>query len=658
MSGIILLGFLAITCILYLIFSIILTVFGSIFLFLIQKRSFGKWELSKLESVLISYAIGVSIYLFIAYILDILQIFNFYFAYLSFIIVDILFLIYLYKLNILNKNLKYFKEYLNFNKENSKLLFILFLIIIGLQFLKILPRLLYNSSLGSSDPYSWTSSVFYALDHFHMNYRWFGPDYPAGFTLFCTGNLLIVPNNYIAFFFMKFACMPFITFFILTIFSISRRIFKESYLIFFTMIMVLVSNYFLQRTVMFLPSSISTLLISIALIIYLTKAPNYLIGFIIPAVYLLHSLSAIFFLMALVIFYFIKIIKSMKNRNLLKNNLNEIFRIILITFILLIPYVLHAFIVYDKNVIRIISIIIRKLKIFQTTEDLQIEQFSTFILILFNSGESILGFDRFIELFWKRTIGLFFLLAFAGLFLRTKEKDDKYKDIIILLKVGLILVFLVFYIPFLLNLEFIIENQFYDFTSYRIIETFTPHIIILSAIALEFLVKRSEEYWYFLKSKYERFRNFLKKHKPRKYNTNFKTSIIVLIISSSMVFYIFREKFYMNHHHFNFAETILYISENIPEDSNIGIPRFDEKQRNSIYRLLYNYDTKYYYRDNISTYENFYNFCSILNIKYVILKRTSFNETNLTEFDTEDKFIKIFQPIEEDNIYGLYKFEK
>ena len=99
--------YVALTCLIAACFIIVIIIFGNIFLFLLSKKDRNKWELTHLEYILISFAIGISIYLSYAYILDIFQFFNFYSAYRVFLLIDSCFLVYLFKNN--NMSLWYAK---------------------------------------------------------------------------------------------------------------------------------------------------------------------------------------------------------------------------------------------------------------------------------------------------------------------------------------------------------------------------------------------------------------------------------------------------------------------------------------------------------------------------------------------------------------------
>ncbi|GAG31948.1 unnamed protein product, partial [marine sediment metagenome] len=194
------------------------------------------------------------------------------------------------------------------------------------------------------DPYLWTSAVLYLNEFGAVNHLKVGYEYPWGFAFFCGGNLLISPDFATTYLFMKYACFPFLNFYTLVLFSITKRFFKRPSLIFFCLISILPNTYFLYRIIMFLSSSIAVLLILISFIIIMTEAPNYLLGFILPATLLMNPVYTLFFSLALIIFYFVRIIVNIRN---IISIIKEILAITILSFIFIIPYIISIYILFD-----------------------------------------------------------------------------------------------------------------------------------------------------------------------------------------------------------------------------------------------------------------------------------------------------------------------
>ncbi|MHA1336914.1 MAG: hypothetical protein ACTSPW_14455, partial [Promethearchaeota archaeon] len=264
MDAILIVFYTFLTILYFIAFSVLITILGGIILFIILKKEKSEWDIGKLEYCLLSYAIGISIYLIISYILDIFLVFNIYFGY--FLVI---------KESIQNNNTKIYK-------------IILFSIVIFFIILRFFPLLALSSSLPAEDPFAWTVSIFYLLDHQHINYDLFRSYYPCGFTFINAGTLLIAPSKTVAFFYMKFGFIPYLFLLILCLYSILIQFFKDNLeYIFFCIFLMLSYNYLLQRTIIFLPSLIVNILILISILILTTKIPNYLLGFTIPAMFLM-----------------------------------------------------------------------------------------------------------------------------------------------------------------------------------------------------------------------------------------------------------------------------------------------------------------------------------------------------------------------------------
>ncbi len=100
--------------------------------------------------------------------------------------------------------------------------------------------------------------------------------------------------------------------------------------------------------------------------------------------------------------------------------------------------------------------------------------------------------------------------------------------------------------------------------------------------------------------------------------------------------------------------------EHIPEWKTIAVRDFaydgDDFTRHVLYDLLFEYKLIYYNCSDNLTYNEFRSFCWEKQIDYVVLKRSSFNETFLSSFDAHTNFIKIHQEREKDWYYGVYIF--
>ncbi|MFX1260183.1 MAG: hypothetical protein ACFFAN_20220, partial [Promethearchaeota archaeon] len=642
------------------LFTLIITLFGGIFIFSFQKRSKERWKLTKLEYLFLSYSIGLSLYVVISYILDIFIFFNFYSAYLPYLIIDSIFLLYLYKSKVLREF--FFKIKVIIKREYKYLIKIIsiFLIISIIQFIFFWDKLIYKNSLVGYDSYLWTGHVLYVLEYGHfiyLDYR-----YPAGFAFFCAGNLLIISDLNFVYYFMKFACLPFLTLYLFVMLIISQKIFKKCYLIFFCLISVLSYSYFLHRTIAFYPSLIANLLILISLIIIITNAKNYLIGFIIPAVFLIHPISALFFIIALLIFYYIKIIKSiLKHKNTL-SLVKEIFFICLFTIIFLIPYFIATYI--EKGEISIIFTYFLKKPTEDNSSNIKFQDvsFLTSFLLIFNENLlDLISINEISSLFYL-TLGPFLIFSIGGFFFNNNDEFDFDKDFIEFLRIGLILIFLFFYIPHIFEPDLTELHNFIYILKYRVLETFCGHIVILAALFLNFTFDLSDKLWQSLKRKNNKIRNFSLNHNLAEKLINIKAILILTLISSAFVFNLSRKDFYYQYAYpDHFVESIQYIKEECPKNSDIAVYKFKKYYYNKIYFLLYNYEINYFNFDNQKdlSFDEFYDFIESNDIDFLILGTDRYSRTFLETLSNNSSFIEleIFKADQSSNSNDEYSYD-
>ncbi|MHA1253262.1 MAG: hypothetical protein ACTSRP_25000 [Candidatus Helarchaeota archaeon] len=634
-------------------FFFIISIFGWSITSIIQKKT-NDWELKTLENLFLSFGIGLTFYIIICYICDTFQTFNYFTVILPIVIYDI---IYLFYSIFITKSFHFIFK----NQKSKKNGISILIIIIGIVILyyRIQSTIFKNSAYFLLDPYAWAYSVFYLLEHQYLSASFFAPTYPQGFTFYCAGNLLLIKSNFtIEYMFMKFGFFIIFIYYIILIYIISNRIFPEHEVFsFYCILMLLAHNYLIYRTIMFLPSSIANFLILICMLILLTKVPNYLLGLIIPTIYLFHNLSLFYFLLILFILYAINIIKNSKEKIIIKEILKEIIIIIFLCFILLIPYFINAYIRFNIDLISMIKVYFHTVGILSIMEE-NSNKFLTIYLILIDNVNQFINLLNFksLEFLYKKTIEFFFIFGIFGLFINYNKKKEEFKDFILFLKIGIILILLIFYFFYF----FLNNNHFYYVTRYRILENFSFIVIILSAIFIEWFFDKLNVRWNsrFLKLKIKKV-NFKIKKCKKMYKITFQTLMFFFFCIFSFFYVINREGFY--YYYYNsiyYNENIIYINQHIPKGSHIGVRDLSEvDQSNNPHFLLYNYKLFYYSaKENYSNYYKFVEFCENYNIDYVILKLTFFNESNLVLFLNSTHFKKIYTPLERDWIYGIYKF--
>lgn len=319
-----------------------------VFLFIFsKKKSKSKWLLTKLEYFFISYAVGILIYIQLAYILNFYKLFNFITAFLPFLIISLIFLLYLIKVKKVKEALTQIKISLNTNRNNNIIYALILSCIFILQFLFFWPKVSETLALSAfNDTHRWIKQTIFIQKYGFVNFPEQAIIYPWGFNFFCAGNLLISPDFRTTYFFIKLAGFPFLNFYTIIFFSITKRFLKESSLIFFCLIFLFSDINFLLRSILFLSSTISLLLILISLIILLTNTPKYLLGFTISGIFLINPIYAFYIIIALIIFYILKLINS---KNLHTSLFKEIISIFSLFALFSIVYIISCVIFYKLN---------------------------------------------------------------------------------------------------------------------------------------------------------------------------------------------------------------------------------------------------------------------------------------------------------------------
>ena len=595
------------TYVIFSLFFVVITLFGGIFVYVLQNYGKKKWNLSLLEFSFLSFAVGILIYLVFGYILSFFKIFNFYSAYLPFLVMAAGFLLVLYRNKTLHRIWANLRIQLKSNYKQLIALGLILCVIFLFQFITYWPMISEDSALLISDPYYWARHTLYLNQNGNVNYLEHGSTYPWGFILYCGGNLLISPDFTTTYYFMKLAAFPFLNLYVLVMFSLSKRLFRAKFLIFFCLLAVLSNLYFSFRVFIFLSSALSVLLILISLLIFLTDIPNYFLGFMIPVIFLFNPAYLFFFMLALVIFYSYKILTAQKDKLVI---FKEFIKIGLISLMFLSVYGFSVILIYQGNLLSVINYF------FQYTK---IE--SVFISFEPISGEVIGGLEIF-----NLILGVFYFITFlilpiVGIFIKTgKKKEDGTKDFYLFIKIGVALTFIIIFI-----LPHFIKTGFFEIYYTRILEIFFPCLILLSGISLKRLKFFSDNLWQKIKLSNVKIQKWAKKDNFFSKNLNLPSLVIFFIILLPILNHIYvRDNLEM---HYLFDDSIItcifYIENSIEVDSNIGVNGFHETH--SPIGLLLNYNLSTYSVDFNLTISEFTNFTQTNNLEYFIMKLSNYN---------------------------------
>lgn len=599
-----------ITYALFSLFFVLIASLGGIIVYTLQKHGKKRWNLNLLELSFISFAVGITVYLFFGYFLIMFNIFNFYTAYLPLLIIAVFFPFFLFREQTLHKIWTHLIKVLKSNEKELIVHSLIIAIIFLTQFMIYWPFISENSALLVGDPYYWTRQILYLNENGIVNYQEQGPTYPWGFIIYCSGNLMISPDFTTTYYFMKLACFPYLNLYILILYTISRRLFKAKFLIFFCLLAVLSNIYFLYRIFSFLSSSLAVLLILITLIIFLTKIPKYFIGFTLPAIFLINPAYFFLILFALIIFGSYQILTSRSKKSLI---FREIGSIMLLFIFFLSIYGLSVIIIYGRDIFFIIETYIQYSAIDTLTISLTpiiIEENNVFNLIL--------------DVIYYIT---FLILPIMGIFIRNRDKPDlRKRNFYRFIKICVLLTFvIVFILPiFIKTASF---NAFYT----RVLEAFFPCIVLLSGISLFKLKFHLENQWQKLKASRLRFNKWINRDNRFSRILNFSNLIIftIIIVSVLNLIYVRDNLSFEYRYDDSLITSVFYIENHVEVGSNIGVGAnyttdlFHETH--SPFGLLYNQNLFSYSEEYNLTITEFANFCLTNNVEYVIIKLADYN---------------------------------
>jgi len=645
-------------------FLFILSIFGYFFLFIIKKFENNSEKLhfeSFLEQLFLSFGIGISVYLSLSYLLDLFALFNFFTAYLSFIIFDVLFIIYYSHENweeIKSKYNKYplyklFKAY--FSKNDN--LFHLGILIFTISTISVIQWIIIieSTSLNYTDPFKWYADTFYLLDNGHINYYHLDYNYPSGYTFFNAGVLLIYPDYLFGYYYFKFIPLYFISLYVIIALTIIRKLFKKKYLILLFALFLLTSRYFLSRTLLYLSSALATGLLIISLLVIINKYPDYIMGFFMAGLYFIHNLTTFYYIFVLMSFYLYRFILILKNREIFFKQIRSILILFVIFIILLIPYLLSIYFIYQNTVVDFISHFFGR---FEEAEYAYIFKDSNIFyqglikliypLEFFKPFVDIRLLDLFDELF-ERSIYYFFIIPIIGLLIHLKPtKSNKDMEILVFFKLFIIIILIFFFLPyFFLSLNLFIKLR------KRILQAFSLPIIIMTLYTIEWLVNLAKRFTNFLILRFNFYKKLINSNKL--FSKFFKIESIltfILIISTSSSFVIHRYPDYNYYYEDELVEVVLYLRNHAEPNSKILREDFDSAV---IFRMLYDMKIKKYDVNESSSYEDLRSEVHERGIDYLIFSKDFFNNNTIEDSLCDNPR---FKELLENDEYILFKYKR
>jgi len=654
---------LLVSFVLYL-FIFLISIFGFIFLFLIKKINKSDWGLNKIEYLVLSFSIGLSIYISYSFIIDIFQVFNFFTAYLPILVIDILFISFLfYKKKISKKSIEnYFLTLIKKLNKNSKKVVTFFLIIIVVLSIQIYFQwraVTEEYALASKDTYLWLGHYWYLLEEGCLWREGLALHYPKGYVFFLAGPVLIHPNYRFAYFFFKFGGIPFFSFFIITLSIILKKIFEKNFLILFGLILTLLSTFIFARFDVFTSSVIPTFLILVIIIILNSKCPFYIVGFLISLAFLTNSVFALFLLIGFSLLFIVKMI--FRQKKLKSIFFNDILKTSILCIILLIPYIINTIIVQNVSLFDIIYRYSLEFGIVELNF-IKINEFEKFGFLLRIDYSDILKQSipdndithGFLDI-EKKILSLFFIFDLIGLILpRKKIIDEKRREIFNFLRISVIVVLFSYAVEIIafmspVSIWFLLN---FAWIKWRALEAFVGPCIVMACLVSEIFINKTKKFTIWLSNKCKIYKKMINNDFGSKF-LKIENIIIILLLISSMGLFVNRSKasneYYFNKDH---IDTIFYIKDNIPENSKILV-NFYDGTGDALHSALSNYKL---YDWEFSEGENNINeikqYIVDKNIKFVLIDLETVNSTELDSFLLDPTYKNLF----ENEIHVLLEF--
>ncbi len=645
----------------FFLFVFLISVFGYIFFYFLKKINKKDWGINFLEISLISFGIGLSIYISLSFILDIFHFFNFYSAYLSLIIIDILFILFLiYRKKLTRDKVADFIDSIKKRfKKKTRDSISLIIIVIFIIFIQVAVQwrvITQEYALPSLDTYGWMGHMYHLLEKGYIWRERHPIHYPRGFVIFMVAPVLINPDFRFAYLYYKFAGIPIMSFYIIIIATILKRIFEKNYLVLIGLMFTLISNVLFSRFCTNTSSTIPTIMILASLIILRSKCPFYFTAFFAQLMFLFNPLYAFGYF---IVWGFLILFRIISKGYSLRITLMEYaIKPIILLLILLLTFIFHTMIVLNITFIELLNAfsIIFGIPMISLSHNLNLlnlnpillnVDFSDILKDLFPNND-VIGIFRD---FQKRVLSFFLLFTMVGLFLPTKRYfGEKNRDLINFGKFSLIVI-LGFYIGEILlaNISTTFAQSIIWFI-FRIVEAFAGPVIIFCCFIIQLIINKAKIITLYLRTKYPRYRSLLKSSKFFKIEN---IVIIILLISVFSTFMVHRNVYYHVYFEEEHFETIFYIKDNIPEDSKILVHFYDD-YGDALHSILSTYDLyDWKFRAGENDIIGIKQYILEKNIEYVLLDLEKVSSTELYNFTSDIRYENLY----ENDVHMLFEYE-
>jgi hypothetical protein len=443
---------------------------------------------------------------------------------------------------------------------------------------------------------------------------------------------------------MKMASIYYLFLYIGVSFFILKDIFKKNYLVFLSLLLLIVSKYFLSRNILNISSSLASIIVLISFLVIIKGYPHYILGFFIAAIFLIHPLTLFYFLPVLSIYFLIRLLSNIHNRKIIFKGFLSISFMLIILIILLLPYMLN----YPEEIFDISMLydsIITDPRFKNSFTYTSAEFGDTKLLkIPFYDFFAIFIDRKFLDRFQNvaiHSIDNFFIASFFGLFLNLFKRKKK----IIIFNLSVIIILINHLLPFFIsNLDFI------DTFKYRTLEIFALPIIIMAIFFFVWVLNISKKITKYLTLKIKSYNRILSKYKPYSNLLKLESIVLIFLFISVSSLKINRElPQYDYYYNSDNVEILLYLRGNIEPNTYILVPSY---VRNDVYNILYDMDLYFY---NLSDFGPLNQFANIANRKtpcYVIFNNSQIPDDWLSH----SRFNIYFENLIINKTFSLYRF--
>ena len=244
----------------------------------------------------------------------------------------------------------------------------------------------------------------------------------------------------------------------------------------------------------------------------------------------------------------------------------------------------------------------------------------------------------------KRVLSYFLIFALLMLFVPTKKYfKNKHREFINFGKISMLIIIGFYISEYIFKDSSVIFALNLDWFKFRAVEAFAGPLIILSCFFIEKLIDISKKITIYLKNNYPSYRNLIKNEFLSKF-LRIENIVITLLLISTLSIFDSHKAIYLSYYfEQDQIDTIFYIKEKVPKNSNILVSDFNDGP-NCLYNLLSAYDVyKWDFEFRKNTFNETLDYIREKNIEYILLDFTMINSTEKGYFTGYYGFDKLYE---------------